>query len=389
MLWFVVAVLVGCSRDDAVVTTDAGGDAVDATPPPRTVTFGDSAYEKAGPAPVGHAIFTASDAARSRTLTIQLWYPAAEGARAAAAAGTPIEDLVVDPTDHATFGKLLADAPPCTRRRVSSARDAEPASGSFPLVAFSHCHGCLRFSEAEVAERLASHGFAVIAPDHAGNTLFDAQRGMNAPLSGTYLATRAADVSFALDVALDSANTNVPASLRGRFDASRVGMFGHSYGGATTGLVLVRDARVKAGLAMAAPMENDLLPPAKMADIHVPVMFFVAREDNSISEIGNNLMRSNFQHASPPSWIAEVDDAGHWSFSDVCGLVPAFAAGCGEGVRQTDPGTTFSYLDNEGARRLAAAYVTSFFAATLNGDAAARAFLSAPHPSGLVTAQAR
>ncbi len=257
------------------------------------------------------------------------------------------------------------------------------ATGTFPLIAFSHCFGCARFSAGAIAERLASHGFAVIAPDHAGNTLFD----NTAPLNGEYLATRAADIEFTLDAALDGAQ--LPEALRGKFDESALGMFGHSYGAATTGLVLARDDRIKAGVAIAAPMENDLLPPAKMAEIKVPAMFLLAREDNSISEIGNNLIRSNFNRGNPPLWLEEIDDAGHWSFSDICALTDSLKPGCGEGTRQTEPGEAFFYLENESARSLAASYVTAFFLAQLRGDASAKAFLTSMHPSGVVTASAR
>lgn len=358
---------------------------------PRAVPRGNGAYESEGEHPAGHAIVPMTDATRSRTLVVQLWYPAAAGAKTAATAGTALEDLVDDATDKATLQKLVAGADPaCTRKRVSSARDVEPfGSGPFPLVAFSHCHGCTRFAAAKIAERLASHGFVVIAPDHTGNTLFDAQRGTNAPLNGAFLATRAADIRFVLDVALDGTSTAMPASLRGKLDAGKVGVFGHSYGAATTGLVLATDTRPKAGLAIGAPMENDLLPPAKMVDIKVPVLFLLAKEDNSISEIGNNLMRSNFKRGNPPLWLLEIEDAGHWSFSDVCALTPALTPGCGAGARQTEPGIDFHYLENDGARALAASYVAAFFAAELRGDANAKAFLGAAHPSGVVTAQGR
>jgi len=382
--------LTACSaKDDAPSATEA--DAASETPTgPRAVVSGDALWEKPGPNPVGHAIFTAKDAARDRTLTLQLWYPAAASSKDAAKSGTAMEDLVLDPTDRATMVKLLGAAPPaCARKRVGSVKDLPPADGTFPILAYSHCHSCLRFSMAEIAERLASHGFAVIAPDHAGNTVFDAQKGTSAPLNGEFLAVRAADVRFALDVVLDAKNEAVPAALRGKLDSEKVGVFGHSYGAATTGLVLARDPRPKAGLAIGAPMENDLLPPAKMAEIKVPAMFILAREDNSISEIGNNLIRSNFKRGTPPLWLLEVEDAGHWSFSDTCALTPSFMPGCGEGVRQTDPGTPFYYLENVGARALGASYVTAFFSAHLRGDAAAKAFLGAVHPSGVVTATSR
>lgn len=376
----------GCSSNEQAPPTPAP----DAAPGPRVVPAGTAIWERAGDHPVGHAIFSARDAARDRTLTLQLWYPAAPSVVDAAKAGTPIEELVVDPTDRATMTKLLAAAPDaCTRKRVGSIKDPPPATGTWPIVAFSHCHSCARFSMAQIAERLASHGIAVIAPDHAGDTVFDAERGASAPLNGEFLAVRAGDIRFSLDVILDAAHEAVPSPLRGKVDPNRVGVFGHSYGAATTGLVLARDARPKAGLAMAAPMENDLLPPAKMAEIKVPALLLVAREDNSISEIGNALMRSNFKRGNPPLWLLEVEDAGHWSFSDTCALTKSFVAGCGEGIRQTESGEPFFYLENAGARALAASYVTAFFAAHLRADAAARAFLVAPHPSGVVTATSR
>lgn len=369
-----LATLVGCSSESAnnnPPTTSAPG--------PRVVTAGTAAWEKAGPSPVGHAIFTGRDPARDRTLTMQLWYPAT-----VAGAGAAIDELVIDGVDREAMTKMLGSAPAgCTRRRVQSTRDATPADGPFPLIAFSHCHGCTRFSAAAIAERLASHGFAVIAPDHKTNTVFD----NTAPLNGEFLATRAADIEFAVDAALDGAL--LPESLRGKFDAEKLGMFGHSYGAATTGLVLARDPRIKAGVAIAAPMENDLLPPAKMAEIKVPTMFILAREDNSISEIGNNLIRSNFKRANAPIWLHEIADAGHWSFSDICALTESLRPGCGEGTRQTEAGESFFYLENESARSLAAAYVTAFFVAQLRSDVTAAAFLSAKHPSGVVTTTAR
>ena len=361
--------LIGCSSSESKepTSTDAG---------PRVASTGNAAWEKAGTAPVGHTIFTMKDAARDRTLTMQVWYPATT-----AGAGAALEELAVDETQRASLSKMVASAPAgCTRRRVASTRDAAPAAGPFPLIAFSHCHGCARFAMGTIAERLASHGFAVIAPDHATNTVFD----NTAPLNGEFLATRAADIKFALDTALAG---SAPLSLK--FDPNALGMFGHSYGAATTGLVLARDARIKAGVAIAAPMENDLLPPAKMAEIKVPTMFLLAREDNSISEIGNNLIRSNFKRGNTPIWLQEIDDAGHWSFSDICALTESLRPGCGEGSRQTEPGESFLYLENESARALAASYVTAFFLAHLRADAGARAFLSGKHPSGLVTSSTR
>ena len=77
-------------------------------------------------------------------------------------------------------------------------------------------------------------------------------------------------------------------------------------------------------------------------------MFVVAKEDNSITEFGNKFIRDNFTDATVPAYRIEVPDAGHWSVSDLDGLVDIFKAGCGDAVRQTD-GTDFTYLDPSSA----------------------------------------
>ncbi|MCA9691345.1 MAG: dienelactone hydrolase family protein [Myxococcales bacterium] len=384
---------------DASAATDAGTDSMTATTAgsetggetDETDTTGEAPvnYEEPGPHPVGNTRFTLVDPDRGRTLQVEVWYPADATAADAAAQGQPIEDFVDGP-DHQRFVDLLpAAADPGTRRQTSSARDAAPApDGLWPLVAFSHCHGCVRFAKFSVAERLASHGFAVVAPDHQGNTVFDALDDMNAPLNGEFLATRAGDISAVLDAALDPDAAEVPALVRGRFDPARVGVMGHSYGATTAGLVAQDDPRVLAAMPIAAPIENPLLPGPLLADIHVPVFFVLAVEDNSILELGNNILRNNFKIANSPAWLAEVSDAGHWGFSDICGLIPEFAAGCGEGVRQTD-GAPFTYLDVDVGRGLVGAYATAFFDAHLRGSDEGAAYLEAAHPEGVVTIKAR
>jgi len=345
----------------------------------------DLSVEAAGPYPVGTARITLDDAGRSRTLVTQLWYPADESARATAEAGFPIEQLEDEP-HQSTYAGLLAAAPACPTRTAHAAVDATPAAGSFPLIAFSHCHDCTRFSELTVAERLASHGFVVVAVDHADNTLWDHLAGNEVTLGTPFLEIRAADVEYALDQVLGGA-APVPAAVAAVVDPTRVGVFGHSFGGVTAGLVAQDDGRIKAALSLAAPMDNPLIPGVDLAQLHVPLFFAVAQEDNSITEVGNKLIRGNFTDAAVPAWKIEIADAGHWSVSDVDGVVDAFAAGCGAGVRQTD-GSDFTYLDPPTGRAIAAAYVTAFFRAELEDDAGAAAYLTSGRPAGVVTADA-
>jgi dienelactone hydrolase len=371
-----LALVAGCG-DDAHTVTPA--------PTPDVPN-----YEAAGPSPVGNATVTLDDAARGRTLRVEIWYPAAESARAAAAKGAPVAEFAPEGAERDQLAALVAAAPdPGTSRRTGSARDAAPAAtGSWPVVAFSHCYNGTRYSTFSIAERLASHGIAVVAPDHTGGTLTDELAGTAAALDTDFLGVRAGDIAFTLDRVLDAGATELPAALRGRFDAKRVGVFGHSFGGVTTGLVLMNDTRPRAGLALAVPMENPLLPGVTMTALHVPLFFLLATEDNSIGAIGNLVLNQNFADANPPIWKIDVRDAGHWSVSNICGLAGGFQAGCVPGTRQTD-GTPFTYLDIEEARGVAQAYTTAFFAATLDGDATGHAYLDGAHPKDVVTATHR
>jgi dienelactone hydrolase len=251
-------------------------------------------------------------------------------------------------------------------------------------VLFSHCDSCARYSELTVAERLASWGFVVAAPDHVENTVYDALSGAQSHQTPEFLQVRGKDMEDVLDAVL-AGTDGVPAALRGHLDESRIGMFGHSFGAITTGLVLQNDPRVKAGAMLAAPPENPILSGVTVADITQPGLFVLAEEDNSIGVGGNDLIRQNYESYPNPAWFLSVKEAGHWSFSDIAGMTPFLAPGCGQGERQLDPTQTFAFLDNAVGREIAASYVTAFLAAELLRDSSAAAYLSDANPAGVVT----
>lgn len=196
------------------------------------------------------------------------------------------------------------------------------------------------------------------------NTLFDP----GAILSEDFLTIRANDIIAVIDELLIPNSAALPDNLQGRFDATKVGMAGHSYGAVTTGKVLQEDDRVKADYIIAAPVENRLIPGVEVARIAEPTLYLIAREDNSITEIGNVFIRSNFEAAASSSWKVEVTDAGHWSVSDIAGIIPGFQAGCGNGERQTNPGELFTYIDIDLGLEITAAYGMRFFAGYLLSD---------------------
>jgi predicted dienelactone hydrolase len=257
--------------------------------------------------------------------------------------------------------------------------DGPVGAGSFPVILISHCHSCTRLSNATTAIRLASHGFVAVSVEHLGDTLWEHLAGHDADIDAAELDIRQLDIRATLD-AIAAGGTPVSAVA----DLTKVGMLGHSMGAVTAGRVAQLDPRITAAAALCAPMENPLIPGVALADIHVPLMFMVAVEDNSITEFGNKFIRDNFKAATGPAYKIEVADAGHWSVSDLDGLVDIFAPGCGEATRQTD-GSDFTYLDPPTGRNIAASYATAFFAATLLDDAGARSYVEQASPSFDVT----
>lgn len=342
-------------------------------------------YELEGAYPVGNLSFELADPQGPRPLRVELWYPASEAARAAAEAGQALREFVPGGLDAATLAALVEAAPDeCVRKRSRSAAAPEAAAlpgswAAWPTVVFSHCHGCARFSSFSLAEQLASHGFLVAAVDHAGSTLFDELAGALSPLDQATLAQRRDDMIRVIDELLDPAASSLPSAFVGLADPARLGVFGHSFGAITTGLVLQDDPRPRAGVAIAAPIENPLLPGVTMAAIAEPLLLIVAVEDGSITEFGNNAIRTNFTQANPPVWKLEFADTGHFAFSDLAGLGEFFAAGCGEAERQTN-GAAFVYADPFRVRSLAAGRIAAFFALHLLGDENARAQLEAEDP---------
>ena len=337
----------------AMPAMDAAADS--GVEPPASYAVGTRRIEIAGP--------------MNRTLPVQLWYPAVESARAQAQAGRPASEFEPEGPRRTQLATLMAAAPACTNKTMHAAdapavfERAEP----FPLILFSHCFVGTRFALFSVAERLASLGFVVAAADHTGETLYDYVAGSFELLTPEELERRAADVAALLDVLLDADAAAMPADLRGALDADRIGMFGHSFGSMTTGVVTSREPRIKASAFIAASASADGVSPVVVSQLHPPALFIVAIEDNSITEIGNAAIRDDYAAYPQPALKIELADAGHWSVSDLNGIVDVFMPGCGMATRQTRAFESFTYLDPEVAREITRRYVGAFFERHLLG----------------------
>jgi predicted dienelactone hydrolase len=300
-----------------------------------------------GPYPVGVTTTTFVDPARDRPLRTEIWYPADESARSLPP--SPITDFV-DPS----LAPLLADStvPLTAVRDVAVSPDAP-----FPLVAFSHGNGGIRFQNTFQAERLASHGFVVVAPDHTGNTLLDLG---DDPMSAV---NRPLDISFLYDE-MTRATDEPGGPFAGWVDASLpFGVTGHSFGSYTSLAVASTDPRVGAALPMAYG-----IPGLISSSYSTPTFLMLATEDDTIGLEGNADIRGTYDALPRPRWLVELVDAGHYSFTIACltGTGLGDGDGCGEGERLAD-GAPFAFTPSEQVWEVIDGYSVALFGRYLKG----------------------
>jgi hypothetical protein len=348
---------------------------------------GMSAFEDTGPAArdtAGPANLTVGtlrievDVAANRRVPVQLWYPAVESARTAAEAGRSIVEFEPAGAHRDQLIRIIRAAPAEFTQRLMHAAEAPDVyaqSQALPLILMSHCNDGQRYGLFSVAERLASKGFVVAAPDHVGNTYYDALAGTSVGPDFTFLERRRADILALLDVMLNPGARSVPSGLRGQIDADRIGMVGHSMGGLTTGYTAILDTRIRAIATLAIPLtasaddpivSDIILPYTKLEDISQPTLF-VRASDDMLQAFGfNDIMHRNFDSHPKEAWLVTLQDAGHYSVSDLCGLDASFADGCGNGVRLTTQ-QPFKFLESRIANNDTARVVSAFLETQLLG----------------------
>ena len=250
-----------------------------------------------GEHPVGVRTVELRDAARDRPLTIEVWYPAT-----AAYAGADL-----DPARRDRY-PIIPGFPDSYQHAV---RDAAPAPGLHPLVVFSHGLAGHRRQSTFFCTHLASHGYAVIAPVHTGNT-FRELMGATAPVDGarwaTWMRDRPADVHFVIDRAGDG-------SLDLAIDVDRVGVTGHSFGGWTAIASIAAEPRIAAAVALAPAISNPVMRAALDLTWRRPVSTLViAAERDSILPLAE--IEVTYDLLAPPRQLVTLLAIDHQHFCD-------------------------------------------------------------------------
>ena len=277
-------------------------------------------------------------AGTKRELLAWIWYPSARQSRA------PMDDYVPaelrpkgDASGGANIWTLLTRD--LSNVRIHSARDADvsPEQRSYPVVIMRAGASAPVLNYSTLAEDLASHGYVVVgfdAPYRTSRVVFRDGRVMgrteqNNPETcvvpdrtkmercvGRVMAAWTADIAFALDH-LARLNASDPSGkLTGRLDMSRVGVFGHSLGGAVAAQFCHDDPRCKAGIDIDGAPHGSVIQDG----LAQPFMFLLsdhAKESDSASaQIKNDIESIYDRIPSDRRLRLAIRGAFHFTFSD-------------------------------------------------------------------------
>jgi predicted dienelactone hydrolase len=268
---------------------------------------------------------------------VTLWYPA----RKSEARSAPYLDAGVARVVDKELAVATGTFESIRSHADNEATAAAPAGRGYPVVIYSPGFGSWRNASSALTEELVSRGFVVVAIDHPydgvavefPNGKIVKSRPLVAPGDAsvlTYgawyamvkqlLAVRIADVRFVVDelAAIDAGRNPdaerraLPGQLAGALDLHRIGMFGHSLGGATTAQVMQVDARIRAGLSLDGPIPSE----SGTVCTQQPLMLI-----RSVDPAIERLTIASWKSAAPTlcGWHHAVmlPDSGHNDFTDL------------------------------------------------------------------------
>jgi predicted dienelactone hydrolase len=266
------------------------------------------------------------DEVRGRRLMVSVWYPAAQSGTLAPLTDHPDEIM----TALANLTGLPAPLFQHLRYVTLTASQGVPAladSPPFPVLVFSHGLVGLRLQNSSTLQELASWGYIVVALDHtdaAGVTVFpDGEaRFYNLERFGipssvepskTLVNQRVfpvwvADQRFVYDT-LETWAVHDPL-LAGKLDLTRIGSFGHSFGGATALEVCRVDARCRAAVNMDGGLYGGIVTLPAVRPLLLMSSADSSRYPDTVGEWAHMIT-----HASDAAYWLELPNSSHLSFT--------------------------------------------------------------------------
>lgn len=301
---------VGVALTSALLTMPASADTALHLPAPT------------GSRPVGTTSLYLKDTSRPdpwvssvpyRELMVSMYYPTASARGDRARYMTPAESAAL-----LEDSGLDVDPDVLSTVRTNSVADARPAGRRLPLVVLSPGYTKPRTTLTALAEDLASHGYVVAVVGHtyenSGTSFPDGRfvgcASCEVPHDQAFWEKlelgRAADVSFVLD--------QLTHGTWGRIvDPSKIGMAGHSVGGASTIPAMVGDDRIKAGMNIDGTTMYEIPDPG----LDRPFMFMSHQLAPTACTADNPSWERDWAQMTGWKRWAEVAGTQHASFTDI------------------------------------------------------------------------
>jgi dienelactone hydrolase len=298
-----------------------------------------------GPFAVGRTSFTWTNDALTddlapapgtrRTVFVWVWYPAVTSPQAETAPYLPPAWREAQADSLGTLMREYLNRDTARIRTNSVAEAAvSPGQRSYPVVIMRPGGGASTLEFTTLAEDLASHGYVVAgfdAPYRTGTVVFPDGRvvkrtAANNPETMRYDAARqladkllpmwTTDTAFVVDQ-LERLNASDPSGrFVGRLATARLGMFGHSFGGATALQFCHDDRRCKAGI------DIDGMPFGSVISEGATQPFLLLMSDHSreaetveARDVTRDI-HSLYDHLKNDRHVVMIRRANHFTFSD-------------------------------------------------------------------------
>jgi dienelactone hydrolase len=355
-----------------------------------------------GPFAVGRAIYDWTDDATLDTLApvpgakrevlAWIWYPSAAGQSVSMDDYVPAQMRAATGPPGGLLGLVTRDLSKVHAHTIRNA-DISSQQRSYPVVIMRAGASAEVSRYSTLAEDLASHGYVVVgfdAPYRTYEVAFPDGRVIRRtpqnnvelcaeetqpqqdPCVNKLLTAWTGDIAFVLDRLERFNNSDASGKFTGRLDMTRVGVFGHSFGGAQAAQFCHDDSRCKAGIDVDGQPFGGVI----QEGLHQPFMFLLSDEiHSSDAETGRILasIQSIYDRLPPGGRLRiAIRGAYHFGFSDDGALLKSQIV-----LRML---RMLGLLGIDGRRQLAVtAYcVHSFFDAYLKGTGVSRLNLSSP-----------
>jgi len=267
----------------------------------------------------------------------------------------------------------------------------ENAGGKYPLLVFSHGASGIKASNTSTFTELASHGYVVVSIDHPYHSFYTKsadgkvaiinndynQEVSNANKTGVYtnekvdeliqkwMKLRTDDMNFVIDTIVKNAkNDNNP--IYQKIDTEKIGVFGHSMGGAASVWLGRERDDIRAVVNIDAPFFSDLVYKKELNDFvarseafTTPLLNIYSDDvwgqlDSNSTYVANKPTNENFKDA----YTVHFKGAKHLSLTDLPLFSPILATMLQGGKAKID-----NYYCIETANEL----ILEFFDNTLKG----------------------